>query len=110
MAIHATQNPIRLEPLSPRKTPRFFPKKPILNIKKPIIEPIIKTSIESYINPEWKPIRSKAIIAQPEHKPLMPSIILKEFMTPTMQKTVNGIPAIPKFISPNQNKFHKDSR
>ena len=35
MAHHATQKPIRFEPLSPRNTPLFLPKNLRLNIKKP---------------------------------------------------------------------------
>jgi hypothetical protein len=53
--------------------------------------------------------KSKAIIAHPAHKPLMPSIILNAFMIPTTQNIVKGMLNIPRLISPKPNKFPKDS-
>ena len=66
-----------------------------LNIKKPIIDPIIIIRTESYISPEKNPINNKATIAEPAHNPLMPSIILKAFIIPTTQNIVKGILNIP---------------
>ena len=54
-----------------------------LKIKNPIIEPIRITKGVLYIKPEEKPIKSSAIIAQPEQRPLIPSIILNAFIIPT---------------------------
>ena len=74
----------------------FLPTIERLNIKKPTIDPISKTSIESYIRSDAKPINKSATIAQPELNPFIPSIILKAFIIPITQKIVKGIPRYPR--------------
>ena len=57
-----------------------------------MIDPIIRTSIESYIKPDANPVNKSITRADPAQSPLIPSIILKAFITPTTQNMVIGIP------------------
>ena len=74
------------------------------------MEPIRRTNIESKIKPEAKPINNSITRAEPEQRPLMPSIMLKAFIMPTTQKIVIGIPKLPRYISPKPNRLPKLSK
>jgi len=79
----------------------FYQKNQCYRRINPEIDPI---SIISSIDIFPKKINKRAFSEIAEHKPSRPSIILKAFIMPAQQKTVKGIPKIPRSIAPKYNK------